>query len=72
MTVQNHDGVRFRAQEYETILAIQDTTDLNYTSHPQTSGLRFINQTAQQGMKVHSSFAVSGTGVPLGVLHQYC
>lgn len=71
--VNSHrDGVRARARDYETVLAIQDTTDLNYTSHRQTKGLGFINQTAQQGMKVHSCFAVSGTGAPLGVLHQYC
>lgn len=68
----HRDGVRSRARDYETVLAIQDTTDSNYTSHRQTSGLGFINQTSQQGMKVHSCFAVSGTGAPLGVLHQYC
>ena len=30
-----------------------------------------INQTPQQGMKVHSCLAVSGAGEPLGLLHQY-
>jgi hypothetical protein len=33
--------------------------------------LGFICQTNQQGIKVHSCFAVSGTGEPLGLLHQY-
>jgi hypothetical protein len=68
----HRDGVSAWARQYQTVLAIQDTTDLNYTSHPQTSGLGFINQTSQQGMKVHSCFVVSGTGAPLGVLHQAC
>ncbi len=60
-----------RARQCPTVLAIQDTMDVKYTSHPATSGLGFINQTPQQGMKVHSCFAVSGLGEPLGLLHQY-
>lgn len=68
----HRDGVWVRARACETVLAIQDTTELNYTSHPQTTGLGFINQTSQQGMKVHSCFAVSGMGEPLGILHQFC
>jgi len=66
------DGVRSRAREHQTVLAIQDTTELNYSSHPQTQGLGFINQTSQQGMKVHSCFVVGSDGEPLGVVHQYC
>ena len=54
------------------MLAIQDTTDLNFTTRPCTQGLGFINQTKQQGIKVHTCFAVSGDGEPLGVLHQQC
>lgn len=61
-----------RIQACSTVLAIQDTTDLNFTSHPKTTGLGYINQTQQQGIKVHSSFAVSGEGQPLGLLHQHC
>ncbi len=61
-----------RIQACSTVLAIQDTTDLNFTSHPKTTGLGYINQTQQQGIKVHSSFAVSGAGKPLGLLHQQC
>jgi hypothetical protein len=60
-----------RMQRHEVVLAIQDTTDLNFSGLKQTQGLGFINQTAQQGIKVHSNFAVSGEGEPLGLLHQY-
>jgi hypothetical protein len=60
-----------RINQQEVVLAIQDTTDLDFTSHPQTSGLGFINQSKQQGIKVHSCIAVSGDGEPLGLLHQY-
>lgn len=66
------DGVLARARQCETVLAIQDTTDFNFSSHPETEGLGFINQTQQQGFKVHHCFAVSGTGEPLGLLHQQC
>jgi hypothetical protein len=65
-------GVLSRIQACSTVLAIQDTTDLNFTSHPKTTGLGYINQTQQQGIKVHSSLAVSGAGQPLGLLHQQC
>jgi hypothetical protein len=53
------------------VLAIQDTSDLDLSSLKQTSGLGFICQTNQQGLKVHSCLAVSGSGEPLGLLHQY-
>jgi hypothetical protein len=58
-------------QQQAVVLAIQDTTDLNFSSLKHTRGLGFINQTTQQGIKVHTSFAVSGDGEPLGVLRQH-
>lgn len=57
-------------KQQAVVLVIQDTTDLNFSSLKHTSGLGFINQTMQQGIKVHTSFAVSGRGEPLGVLRQ--
>jgi hypothetical protein len=60
-----------RANQQRVVLAIQDTTDLDFSRLKQTSGLGFINQSLQQGIKVHSCFAVSGKGEPLGVLHQH-
>lgn len=68
----HRQAVVARSRSCTTVLAIQDTTDLNFTSHPGTQGLGFINQTPQQGLKVHTCFAVSGQGEPLGVLHQHC
>lgn len=43
-----------RANAQAVVLSIQDTTDLDFTSLSQTSGLGFICQTNQQGIKVHS------------------
>ena len=66
----HRDGVMARARPCKTVLAIQDTTDVNYGGHRATRGLGFINQTPQQGLKVHRCFAVSGAGEPLGLLRQ--
>jgi Transposase DNA-binding len=60
-----------RINQHAIVLAIQDTTDLDFTSHPQTSGLGFIHQGKQQGIKVHSCIGVSGDGEPLGLLAQH-
>ena len=66
------DGTADRSRACEAVLTIQDTTDLNFTSHPATEGLGYLNQTKQQGIKVHSTFGVSGAGEPLGLLGQHC
>jgi Transposase Tn5 dimerisation domain/Transposase DNA-binding len=53
------------------VLAIQDTTDVNYGTHrAETRGLGYINRTVQQGIKLHSCLAVSVEGLPLGLLGQ--
>lgn len=52
------------------ILAIQDTTQLDLTSHHALAGVGPLAGVGQQGMLVHSVMAVSVDGVPLGLLHQ--
>lgn len=59
-----------RLAAHSTILAIQDTTDLDFTHHPKTKGLGYLETPYQQGLKVHSVLAVSVAGVPLGILDQ--
>jgi Transposase Tn5 dimerisation domain len=59
-----------RIESHAVVLAIQDTTELDYSHLKQTTGLGFINQSLQQGLKVHSCLAVSAQGEPLGILHQ--
>lgn len=53
-----------------TVLAIQDTTELDYSHHRSTQGLGSISKAKARGLKVHSVLAASAAGVPLGVLHQ--
>jgi hypothetical protein len=59
-----------RVKEYKTVLAIQDTTSLNYAAHKATSGLGPIDGHGSNGMHVHSVLAVSSDGIPLGLVHQ--
>lgn len=54
------------------VLVIQDTTDLDFSERLHCNGLGDIGKnqtgTVSQGLKMHSSLAVSEEGLPLGVL----
>ncbi len=60
-----------RVNQQSVVLAIQDTTDFDFTSHPETSGLGYLHKGTNQGIKVHSCIGVSGVGEPLGLLAQH-
>ncbi len=59
-----------RLSAYPVVLAVQDTTYLNYTSHPQTTGLGPIASKAghRQGFLMHTTLALTPQGLPLGLL----
>jgi len=64
-----------RCSQEKIILAIQDTTCLNYTKREKTHGLGFIgvrgkNKKRVKGLQMHTTLAVSTEGEPLGILHQ--
>src|ERR1700704_2247790 len=59
-----------RIQAEPTVLAIQDTTSLNFQSHPVTQGLGPIDAKGTSGLLVHSVLTVTAQGVPLGLVHQ--
>lgn len=67
---REHSVQRTRGQR--TVLAIQDGTDLNFSTRPGCDGLQVIgkNQTGAQslGLHLHATLAVTDTGLPLGVL----
>lgn len=52
------------------VLAVQDTTSLNYSAHPATEllGLIGTESTGPIGMFVHSTLAFNAAGTPLGLL----
>ena len=67
-----------RANDFDIILAIQDTSYFSYTDHKKTTGLGVISKTpgknvasmSSVGLIMHTSFAVSTEGLPLGILDQ--
>jgi hypothetical protein len=58
----------------EVILVAQDTTSVNYTHLAQTLGLGPIGTKADgaQGLHLHSSWAMSTQGLPLGFVDAQC
>lgn len=52
------------------VLAVQDTTEVDWTAHPATEGLGPLGHTACQGLHVHSTLAVTPERVPLGLVAQ--
>ncbi len=59
-----------RCQGEPVILAVQDTTSLDYTDHPKTKGLGPLEAPERRGLFVHTTLAVTPRGVPLGVVAQ--
>ena len=52
------------------VLAVQDTTLLDWTHHPAKSGLGPLAKETQQGLLAHSTLAITPERVPLGLLAQ--
>lgn len=65
-----------RMKSCRTVLCIQDTTDLDYSSNRSCEGLGVIgrNQTATEsrGLRLHSTLATDTAGLPLGILRAGC
>lgn len=61
---------RIKAQK--RVFAIQDTTALNYTTHPQTEGLGPITSNAEvtKGLFAHTTLVVTEAGIPLGIIDE--
>ncbi|STX50759.1 transposase Tn5 [Legionella busanensis] len=58
-----------RIGETETVLIVQDTTFIDYSTHYQTKGLGGISKDSK-GLIMHSSLALSEDGIPVGFLGQ--
>lgn len=59
-----------RVAAVERVLAVQDTTYLDYTSHPATAGLGPLRSVSQRGLLAHTTLALTPERVPLGLLAQ--
>lgn len=62
-----------RVRSHPVILAVQDTTTLNYTGHP-PEGVGPINnsQNSAVGLVLHDTMAFTPEGTPLGLLNVQC
>jgi hypothetical protein len=71
--VAAHQGCTVRRMQGQpVVLAIQDTSSLNYSHHPHTQGLGPIGDSRSdaQGLIMHSTLVVTPAGLPLGLLTQ--
>jgi hypothetical protein len=59
-----------RMKAERVVLAIQDTTYLDYTSHPATKGLGYLSDLTHQGLLVHTTLVVTPQRLALGILEQ--
>jgi hypothetical protein len=59
-----------RMAQHKVLLCVQDTTSLNYTTHPSTKGLGTIGSHSKNniGIMVHDTMAFTTEGLALGVL----
>ena len=68
------EATRERIRKEKIVLAIQDTTSLNYSTHPATHDLGPIGASPDGiiGLIVHDTMAFSVEGTPLGLLDVQC
>ena len=59
-----------RLAQVPLVLAVQDTTEVDWTAHPATKNLGPLGHSACQGLMVHSTMAFTPERVPLGLLAQ--
>jgi len=66
----HQEQTRRRMAEHKVVLAVQDSTSLNYTAHLSTAGLGPIGtkRSGALGLIVHDTVAVTPDGLALGVI----
>ena len=67
----HYQATRARTAGHARILAIQDTTELNYTGKAVAAALGHLANQHTRGLLLHSVLAVSTAGVPLGLVDQH-
>lgn len=71
----HYEATRKRLREHHVVLAVQDTTSLNYSAHPamEKRGPIGSSPDGAMGLLVHDTLAISAReGVPLGLLDVQC
>jgi Transposase DNA-binding/Transposase Tn5 dimerisation domain len=60
-----------RGRAYPAVLAIQDTTQLDFSSRAKMTGIGPLGNAWTTGLHVHSVLMTALDGLPLGVIHQH-
>lgn len=71
----HYESTQNRMAKEKVVLAVQDTTYLNYTAHGETEGVGPIgnrNDGGAIGFLLHDTMAFNLEGTPLGLLHVQC
>ena len=74
LLASHYQATEERLRQESVILAVQDTSSANYTTHPATTGMGPISTTADgpQGLELHSTLAFTTQGTPLGFVNVQC
>ena len=70
MLASHVQSTKRRLQAVELVLAVQDTTYLDWTDHPHTTDLGPLAAPSHQGLLAHTTLALTPDRVPLGLLQQ--
>jgi hypothetical protein len=70
----HYQATRQRLAEEKIVLAVQDSTSLNYTAHPATDALGPLSTRVDgsMGLWLHNTMAFTVEGTPLGLLDVQC
>lgn len=56
-----------RIKDYSIILAVQDTTQIDFTNHPATKGLGILSDQEHIGILYHPTLLITPDKVPIGI-----
>jgi Transposase DNA-binding len=70
MLASHVQSTKRRMQAVPLVLAVQDTTYLDWTDHPATDGMGPLAAPSHQGLLAHTTLALTPERVPLGLLQQ--
>jgi hypothetical protein len=70
----HYEATLNRIKSEKVVLAVQDTTTLNYSTHPATTDLGLIGskQEGLIGLMVHDTMSFNVEGTPLGIMDVQC